>query len=348
MIKLDLKKISELLSKKTGKTIEFIKSEEAAAGFHSQGYKLSDTAGKEYFVKRVHTERPGFEFPERSVLSLMLNDRMARRTDAFPRPIGLIADTGYENILLPDITEETILYHVQEFATGEDYFSRLQTRLQKSDIDEQDTHEIAAVTDFLCKLHRTEYSISDSKKRRAVYNDSLLTQLTNPELTLPFLSRFHDDHQFLAPSMQNEYVLLALNSIRKWRGRSERIRAIHGDFSGLNVFFRTDETVWVIDYSRVPWGEPGIDVGWWMSQYMWFYHQSKNKYFKQLADTFLKAYIEKTGDTEIHNALVMGLIFTGVLYASPVVYPEISMAVRKRMFDHSCKIIRDNKFAWLD
>ena len=108
------------------------------------------------------------------------------------------------------------------------------------------------------------------------------------------LHDFTDSHPFLPPKRHPEFVGRMLNLIHAGKDRPDRLRASYSDFWGANFFFRADGPVWVIDYSRIPWGDPATDSGWWLAQYLWFYHETKNSYFRDLGERFLALYERET------------------------------------------------------
>lgn len=339
--------MSRVVSGKLNESIEFVRCEEAGRGFHSVGYKLTAKDGRHFFLKKVTVNDSGFEFPERKLSSLLVGHAMARRAGAKPRPVGLIVEVEGDMHMMPELSDDSAMYHLQEFEPeGVSYFALLNQRKGKARMDRQDIVELENITDYICSLHKVTHPSRDVKKLKAVYNDGLRGELMHPELTLTFLHALDEEHPFLSPSKQGEYVTLLLRLIHVWKDRHDRLRALHGDFWGGNLFLREDASVWVIDYSRVPWGDPGTDIGHWMSQYLWLYHQTRNDYYRELGDAFLSLYVEKSGDKEIMQALSLGFGLIGVLYASLDVYPEVPLETRRRMFENVRDILRENRFVW--
>ena len=112
------------------------------------------------------------------------------------------------------------------------------------------------------------------------------------------------------------------------------------------LFFKKDGSISVIDYSRIPWGDPGIDVGWWLSQYLWLYHETKNEYFKKLGEEFLNMYVQKSGDKEIRQAVSLTLGLMGVIYVSPRLCPNLDIKIGKKFFENILEIMKKNQFVW--
>ncbi len=344
---IDLQKISALISQKLNRPVDLIAIEKVGSGYHSDGFKLTARDGQQFFLKRVKSHDLGFETPERKVMSLLVSNGMHRRSGLTPQPIGVILDNGDEAGIIPEVTEDTAIYHVQEFEPeGVSYWSQLGERKQKITVDETDLAELEKITDYITTLHTVSHPSQDPERLKSVYNDGLRNVLINPELTVMLLHDFTDDHALLPARDHGEYVGLMLNLIHKWKNRSDRLAALHGDFWGANVFFKPDGSLWVIDYSRIAWGDRGIDVGWWLSQYLWFYHETQNPYFKELGETFLEIYIAKSGDAEIRDAVALVLGLMGIIYITPRFYPNLDPIIGRRFFDVIQTILREQRFVW--
>jgi hypothetical protein len=341
MHEINLSNISVLLSQKLHERIEIVGCEKVGSGYHSDGFKLTAANGTCYFLKHVKSHDLGFEIPQRQVMSLMISHDMVRRSGLAPTSLGVIIENKTERGILPDVGEETAIYHVQEFQSmGKSYWSLLQERKQKRQMDEIDRIELEKITSYLHRLHGIKYPSQDPQRWNAVYNDSLRSLLTHPELTVMLLHDFPNHHPLLPPSKQGEYVGWMLQLIHQWKNRSDRLAALHGDFWGANVFFDSDGGMGIIDYSRIPWGDPGIDVGWWLAQYLWLYQETQNSYFRELGETFLEMTEEISGDHEIRQAVSLPLGVMGVICTSPRLHPELDPAVGKRFFDHITTILQ--------
>ncbi len=344
---MDKKEVSDILSKKLSKKIVVKELVLVGSGYHSDGYKVVTTEGKEYFIKRIKSQDLGFEFPERKIMSLLVSHSMSRSADISPKTIG-IAVKNEEIEFLPEITDSTEIYHVQEYGgEGKTYLEILTEKLDKKQIDKEDKEEIEKILNFIVKVHKIKHPSNDKKRLTAIYNDCLRSVIGNPEYLLQLLHAIPEDNPILSPKkQQGEFLALMLENMHYFKDKPERLAALHGDFWGANVFFRKDGSMFVIDYSRMPWGDAGFDVGFWMSQYVLRYHMGNKKYFKQLGNYFLDRYIEKTKDREVTKTLVYSLGLVSVMHASPVWVPGIDNEVRKSFFNHVCGMLKKKEFYW--
>ena len=320
---IDLKKISVLLSEHTGTPVEITDIEKAGSGFHSDGFRIATKDGRAFFLKRIKSLEGGFEFPERRVSALQVSNSMAQRANQYPLPIGVILSHGERAHMAHEVSEDHTIYHVQEFApSAKSYLDMLAEKADKDVLDDEDRNEIAKIVRMIASVHANKHPSDEEHIQRAVYNDGIRGVLVHPELTFTLLHDFPDDHAHLPPEKQKEHIGRMWKNVSAWKDRSDRLSALHGDFWGANVFFSDDGEPFIIDFSRIPWGDPGIDIGWWMSQYLWRYHATQKPYFKELGEEFLRAYIAETGDTEIRKALTLSLGFLGIVNIYPKFHPD--------------------------
>lgn len=346
---IDLAVFSRLASKKLKKEVEFSEVEKIGSGYHSDGFKLTTSEGESYFLKYVHSHDLGFEFPERQIASLLVSNGMGERVKNNPPSVGVIVTTDEDEVILPKINEFTKVFHLQEFGgTGLSYSSYLEKNLDKKAVDDEDREKLSAIADALIKIHSVKHPSKNENRLKKVYDDGIRNVLTNPELSIMVLSEFPVDYSVLDLEGQKEIMGLMYENIRNWMGRSDRLTALHGDFWGANIFFREDESLFIIDFSRIPWGDPAIDVGWFIAQYLWYYHETGNPYFKELAETWLQIYEEKSGDKELRKALPLVIGWTGIVQIYPRWFPDIDVKVATKFINHIKIILEKKEFVWND
>jgi len=282
-------------------------------------------------------------------MSLMVSNGMEQRAGGHGNPVGVIIMNGANELILPDIEKNTKVFHLQMFAgTGVSYSSILAKNVEKKEVDDEDKRQLSIIADELVKIHSVKHPATDSKHLTAVYDDGLRSVLTNPELSVMVLSEFPKDNPILDLNGQKEIIGLMYENIKAWMGRSDRLTALHGDFWGANIFFKDDGGIFIIDFSRIPWGDPAIDVGWFMAQYLWYYHLTGNKYFKDITETWLKIYEEKSGDKEIRKAIPLVLGWTGIVQIYPRWFPNIDVKVGRKFISHIIEILKQKELIWKD
>jgi thiamine kinase-like enzyme len=347
MDNINLPKLSELFSKRIGDKIEFTGMEKIGSGYHSDGYKLAASNGKTYFLKHVRSHDLGFEFPERKISSLMVSTGMGKRAGSSPAPIGVFVLDEDHEVLLPEIGHNSKVFHLQEYGgKGTSYSEILEKNKDKKAVDEEDMKRLGAIADSLINIHSVKHPSQGKDQQNAVYNDGLRNMLIHPELSMMVLSEFPNDYKILDLEGQKEIIGLMYENIKAWMGRSDRLSALHGDFWGANIFFREDESLFIVDFSRIPWGDPAIDVGWFIAQYLWFYHETGNEYFKDLTEAWLDIYEKKSGDAEIRNAIALVIGWTGIVQIYPRWFPNRDVIVGTKFIRHVMEILRQKRFVW--
>jgi len=338
--------ISKALSKKLGKEVKIDEINLVGSGYHSDGYKVSTNQG-DFFLKKIKSDDLGFEFPERKILSLLVSHGMSSRQKSIhPNSIG-VAVKNKEFEFLPEINQETEVYHFQEFGgEGRSYLSMINDKEKKKDLDSIDKQEIDKVIDFICKIHKTKHPTKDQKKLTSVYNDSLRSVIGHPEYMLLLLQNMGDSPTLKTNEQQGKFIALMLEAMQHFKNHPERLVALHGDFWGANAFFKENGDLFMIDYSRMPWGDAGFDIGFWTSVYIMKYHITKNDYFRKIADYFLNKYIEKTKDRDIKKTMVYSLGLVAVMYSSETWVPGIDNNARTSFFNHVCEILKKKEFFW--
>jgi len=342
-----LRKLSFLVSKKLDRETVFISGKKIGHGYHSDGFKLSTSDDTHYFLKYLRSHDLGFEYPERKMMSLMVSNGMGQRVKNETGSVGVIIMDGEHELILPELTDNLELFHLQEFAgSGISYSEILIKNIKKNSVDEEDIRQLSSIADMLINIHSTKHTTKDLSRLTAIYNDGLRGVLTHPELSIMALSEFPDDYPILNLEEQKEIISLMFDNLKRWIDRPDRLCALHGDFWGTNIFFRENGSVWVIDFSRIPWGDPGIDVGWFISQYLWYYHLTGNIYFKELTETWFKIYEEKSGDKEIRKAVTIMIGWSGIVQIYPKWFPNIDPEVGKKFINHIKEILRAKEFKW--
>lgn len=339
-----LEKLSKKLTQEQKKKVELISSKKIDSGYHSDGYKLTSKDGKNYFLKKFKSDDLGFYYNERKIYSLMVSNSMASRVNAKPKPISVILEEK-NNVEFLDLAQNyKNIYHLQEYTElGKSYTNILSERESRKSITGEDIEELKQVVKHISKVHKVKPK--DNGQLRNLYNDGIQSVLISPELLVMMLGHFEDDHKIMPIEKQREFILTMYDLIRRYRNNEKRVSALHGDFWGNNVFFNKGK-INVIDYSRIPWGDPGIDVGWWIAQYLYAYSKTGNNYFKELTLKFLELYIKETGDKDIleHTAIIMPFQYLVLIFPPFELNPDEKVMKKFKTIING--IIEEGKIKW--
>ncbi|MBA2487363.1 MAG: phosphotransferase [Nitrospira sp.] len=125
----------------------------------------------------------------------------------------------------------------------------------------------------------------------------------------------------------------------EWRGRLRgkhaRLSQVHGDFHPWNVLFRSGTDFSVLDRSRGEWGEPADDVTSMSINYLFFSlcrHGTLKGPLEVLFRSFWDSYLARSHDRGVLNTTAPFFAFRGLVLASPLWYPKLTVAVRRKIF----------------
>jgi thiamine kinase-like enzyme len=342
--------IEKTLSVKLGKNIKIKTIDKIGTDYHSDGYRIETKDGSEFFLKRIKIHDVGFEFPERKISSLLVSDSMANRFNhkGNIKSFGVyIKDNKKKIEAVPEVNFESEIFQIQEFGgIGKSYLDILNENIDKKSMDEKDKKEIDKIVEYIVKIHKLRHPSKDKKILNAVYNDFLRNVIGHPEYILQLFHEIPKENIVLSPEKQGEFLTLMIENMHHNKNKSDRLRAIHGDFWGANIFFQENGKMFVIDHSRMPWGEAGFDIGIFLGSYLVKYIATNNKYYKEMGEYFLSKYIEKSEDKDIMDNIVYALGLIAVIYSSPVHVPDITDETRRIVFERVVKMLKDKKFSW--
>ena len=126
----------------------------------------------------------------------------------------------------------------------------------------------------------------------------------------------------------------------EWRWKlkpmNHRCSQVHGDFHPWNIIFRKGVDFTVLDRSRGEWGEPADDVSAMSVNYLFYGLQKYGELtgpFETLWTLFWNSYLEKTGDEEMLRVIQPYFAWRGLVIASPVWYPDLTLDVRTKLIN---------------
>ena len=117
----------------------------------------------------------------------------------------------------------------------------------------------------------------------------------------------------------------------------------------LDVIFREWTDFMVLDQSRGEWGEPADDAALMTSNYLFFGllktdDRELDKDFKLFYETFFDVYLRETSDYELLEVIQPFYAFRGIVVASPIWYPHITMDTRRKLFNIIRNVLDTEEF----
>ena len=113
--------------------------------------------------------------------------------------------------------------------------------------------------------------------------------------------------------------------------------------------FREGTDFTVLDRSRGEWGEAADDVSAMTINYFLFGllktdGREIDNDFKLLYETFFDVYLRETSDYELLEVIQPFYAFRGIVVASPIWYPHITMDTRRKLFNIIRNVLNTEEF----
>ena len=239
--------------------------------------------------------------------------------------VGVFA-AGHTMVSVADAQEYFVL---NEWLEGSSYHLDLERLAQGRALRTLDRARTVALARYLAHIHAR-------KKRDAnLYRRRLRELIGHGECIMGLTDSYPSQFAFITEDL----LRLVEEACNRWRWRlrdkANRLSQVHGDFHPWNVLFQTRDTFSVLDRSRGEWGEPADDVTSMTINYFFFSlcrWGTLRGPFEILFRSFWETYIEASRDKDVTKAAAPFFAFRGLVLASPVWYPRISVNVRRRMF----------------
>ena len=224
------------------------------------------------------------------------------------------------------VAEAREFFVLNEWAGGTSYHLDLE-RLAKGKVLRQlDRDRVRALTRYLAQIHATKRRDADLYKRR------LRELIGHGECIMGLTDSYPKRYGF----MTEELLCTVEEACNRWRWRlrdhAGRLSQVHGDFHPYNVLFRAGTDFSVVDRSRGEWGEPADDVTAMTINYLLTSLIRWGKLrgpFEVLFRLFWETYMEASGDKQVIETAAPFFAFRGLVVASPVWYPNLSIDVRR-------------------
>jgi aminoglycoside phosphotransferase (APT) family kinase protein len=166
--------------------------------------------------------------------------------------VGIIQADGTLNSIQGDA--EFVL--LQEFGQGELYFHSLMQTLKAAEPSKLEERRAVALAEYLLKLHAETHDDDNIYQRslRDIVAGGVGAMSIIGGYTKELREAYHDELNDVLCG----FISLAWNLDRY---PANRLCRIHGDFHPLNILFREDTELTLIDASGIGWGDAAFDVG---------------------------------------------------------------------------------------
>lgn len=192
-----------------------------------------------------------------------------------------------------------------------------------------DRKRVEALADYLATIHRVKHRDPQLYRRR------LRELLGHGECIMGLTDSYPDRFEFISEGLL-QAIETACNEWRwRLRGKHARLSQVHGDFHPWNVLFRKGADFSVLDRSRGEWGEPADDVTSMSINYLFFSlcrHGTLKGPLEVLFRSFWDRYLARSRDHRVLDTTAPFFAFRGLVLASPLWYPKLTVTVRRKIF----------------
>lgn len=227
------------------------------------------------------------------------------------------------------LAEAREFFVLNQWTDGVSYHADLERIAKGGTLRKLDRQRTVALARYLAKIHAKKRRDADLYKRR-------LRELIGHGECIMGLT---DSYPARCGFITGDLLRTVEEACNRWRWRlrdkTSRLSQVHGDFHPYNVLFRRETDFAVLDRSRGEWGEPADDVTAMTINYLLNSLISWGKLkgpFEVLFRLFWDTYVETSGDKEVTETAAPFFAFRGLVVASPLWYPKLSMDIRRHLF----------------
>jgi aminoglycoside phosphotransferase (APT) family kinase protein len=226
---------------------------------------------------------------------------------------------------------------------GEEYVNDLNRLRDGRSLRELDKERASALASYLADIHAVKSGDAQLYVRR------LRELVGHSECIFGLTDSYPPETEFITAEELKAIEKQCIDWRWKLKARTKRLCMVHGDFHPWNVMFREGTDFTVLDRSRGEWGEAADDVSSMTINYLFFGLLKRDgreidEGFKKLYEMFFEVYLEKTGDYELLKVIQPFYAFRGLVVASPVWYPNISLETRRKLFNFIRNVLEADEF----
>jgi hypothetical protein len=230
-----------------------------------------------------------------------------------------------------------------EKVEGTEYVHDLNRLRDGGELRTLDRARVAALAAYLAEIHAVKNSDSRLYVRR------IRELVGHSECIFGLTDSYPTGNEFISNDELKAIEKECIDWRWKLKERTDRLCQVHGDFHPWNVMFREGTDFTALDRSRGEWGEAADDITAMTINYLFFgllktEGRELDRGFKSLFDLFFATYLEKTGDYELLEVIQPFFVFRGLVVASPVWYPHISLETRRKLFNFIRNVLDAEKF----
>jgi thiamine kinase-like enzyme len=285
-----LKESLKWLLQDTINSIEVLADWYLSTAYVARGEKYS------YVVRTNKWSVSGYEYPWDIETSYKISHFMQHNAS----PINSVKSYGV-------VALDNVYYHVQQYVPW-----------VAKDILEYDESDIIASATLIAEIHTYWKQLTPENspvlyyrwRREYLWHHETILSLREQEERK---SHLYHLRKKIVDAFWNEYVTMTQEV-----DIQHRITMLHWDFWHNNILF-SDKKPYLIDFSRIPFWDPGIDVGHFIANLDTSYFITKDIKFLKMKKTFFDTYRTITWDDKIEKYCYMSKLHVWFITVSSVV-----------------------------
>jgi len=230
---------------------------------------------------------------------------------------------------------------VTEFVEGKPYYLDLEEIKSSGRLTDLDVERCLALSDYLVEVHSVK-----GVGLEHLYVRRVRELIGHGECIMGLIDSYPQGLDYASEETLMEIERKCVEWRWKLKKKAYRCARVHGDFHPWNILFREGTDFTVLDRSRGEWGEPADDLAAITINYLFYSLQAYGEIkgpFKKLFETFWENYLNKTGDEEILTVIQPYYAWRGLVIASPIWYPNLTVDVRRKIFGLIMWMLREEK-----
>jgi hypothetical protein len=228
-----------------------------------------------------------------------------------------------------------------EKVEGQLYHHDLDRIKERKTLTSLDKDRCLALSDYLVQIHATKRDAPRFYIRR------IRDLVGHGECIMGLIDSYPPGLEFISEEDLAEIEKKCVEWRWKLKRKTHRCSQVHGDYHPWNIMFRQGTDFTVLDRSRGEWGEPADDTSALSINYLFYSLQVYGRLagpFKELFKLFWSNYLEKTGDEEMLTVIQPFYAWRGLVVASPIWYPHLTLDVREKLFNFIRNVLNTDCF----
>ena len=241
---------------------------------------------------------------------------------------------------LKPVGDCTEFFIVTKKVEGQPYHRDLDRIKEEKHLTRLDKDRCQALSDYIAEVHAVKKDAPELYVRR------IRDLLGHGECIMGLTDSYPSGLEYIGEEELCEIEKKCVEWRWRIKRKTHRCSQVHGDFHPWNVLFRKDTDFTVLDRSRGEWGEPADDASAMSINYIFYSLQTYGKLtgpFETLFNMFWKNYLDKTGDEEMLKVIQPFYAWRGLVIASPLWYPNLSLDIRMKLFNFVRNVLETEK-----